>query len=276
MPDRVIPGPVPSDAEIREAVCVHTDKIFDSCKAKECLEDLRVYLTETSQTAVECATGMRSRFAELLYVSSEVTPIQFNRGFFTVDLTFYYRIRGEVSGTAATPAPISGLAVYDKRVLLYGSEGNAKIYRSDESVNELDASLLAAFNTPTAIVEALEPIVLDVKIVDTVAPGGEVEIVSVPEAVAKLFDSPLVFDAGVRRVYVTLGQFSIVRLERDAQLLIPAYDYCIPDKDCIGADSDDPCTLFSRIDFPVDEFFPPDTLSAFPDTYREVLNETVQ
>ena len=30
---------------IREAVCVHTGKITDSCLAKDCIEDLRVYLT---------------------------------------------------------------------------------------------------------------------------------------------------------------------------------------------------------------------------------------
>ena len=36
----------------------------------------------------------------------------------------------------------------------------------------------------------------------------------------------------MRRVYVTLGQFSIVRLERDSQLLIPVYDYCMPEKEC--------------------------------------------
>ena len=276
MPDRVLPGPVESDAQIREAVCVHTDKIFDSCKSKECLEDLRVYLTQESQTAVDTATSIRSRFSELVYVASEVAPVQFNRGFFTVDLHFYYRIRGEVGGNANS-AQIAGLAVYDKRVLLYGSEGNAKIFRSSESIDALDASAVPTYNLPTAVVEALGPIILDVKMVEPGAStGGEVEVVEVPEAIANLFDSPLVFDSDSRRVYVTLGQFSLVRLERDAQLLIPAYDYCIPDKDCVGADSDDPCTLFSRIDFPVDEFFPPDSLSAFPDTYRDVLKETVQ
>lgn len=276
MPDRVIPGPVEQNAEIREAVCVHTDKIFDSCKSKECLEDLRVYLTEASQSAVDNAPGLRSRSAELIYVSSEVTPVQFNRGFFTVDMTFYYRIKCE-AGSGASAVNVNGLAVYDKRVLLYGSEGNAKVFRSDESVSDLDAAQIVRCSMPTAVIEALEPIILDVKMVDSGStPGGEVEIVEVPDSVAALFDGPLVFEADTRRVYVTLGQFSIVRLERDSQLLMPVYDYCVPDKDCVGADSDDPCTLFSRIDFPVDEFFPPDTLSAFPDTYREVLNETNQ
>ena len=65
----------------------------------------------------------------------------------------------------------------------------------------------------------------------------------------------------VRRWFVTIGQFSMVRLERDTQLLIPAYDYYLPDKECPGTSEDDPCALFGRIDFPVDEFFPPDSVA---------------
>ena len=60
-----------------------------------------------------------------------------------------------------------------------------------------------------------------------------------------------------RRLYVTLGQFSIIRLERDTQLLIPAYDYCVPEKECAGGRChDDPCEIFAQIRFPVEEFFP--------------------
>ncbi len=42
------------------------------------------------------------------------------------------------------------------------------------------------------------------------------------------------FDDGARRggIYVTLGQFTLVRLERDTQLLIPVYDYCVPQCQC--------------------------------------------
>ena len=43
MPDRVEPGPMEGSRGIREAVCIHTRKIFDSCKDKDCLEDLRFY-----------------------------------------------------------------------------------------------------------------------------------------------------------------------------------------------------------------------------------------
>ena len=70
----------------------------------------------------------------------------------------------------------------------------------------------------------------------------------------------------VHRLFVTLGQFSIIRMERDTQLLIPAYDYCVPSKDCSLRSGDepgqqDPCEMFQQVQFPVNEFFPPNTIT---------------
>ena len=35
MPEMVVPGPVTEERSIREAVCVHTRKIFDSCREED-------------------------------------------------------------------------------------------------------------------------------------------------------------------------------------------------------------------------------------------------
>ena len=54
--------------------------------------------------------------------------------------------------------------------------------------------------------------------------------------------------------------FSIVQLQRDVQMMIPVYDFCLPDKECTAGScgsTEDPCELFRRIKFPVNEFFPP-------------------
>jgi len=61
-----------------------------------------------------------------------------------------------------------------------------------------------------------------------------------------------------RRLFVTLGQFSIIRLERDAQLVVPVLDYSIPDKECCDNPgcAEDPCEMFSRIPFPTGRFVP--------------------
>ena len=35
MPENVMPGPVCDLGNVREAVCIHTRKIFDSCRDKD-------------------------------------------------------------------------------------------------------------------------------------------------------------------------------------------------------------------------------------------------
>ena len=73
-----------------------------------------------------------------------------------------------------------------------------------------------------------------------------------------MFDEELTFCSDRRRLYVTLGQFSIVRLERDAQLIVPVLDYSIPTKECCDNPgcTEDPCEMFSRIPFPASQFTP--------------------
>ena len=72
MPEVVVPGPVTEERRIREAVCVHTKKIFDSCRDKDCIEDLRVYLTRSSQEAVDRAVSVKAGCAQLLCSDSGI------------------------------------------------------------------------------------------------------------------------------------------------------------------------------------------------------------
>ncbi len=60
-----------------------------------------------------------------------------------------------------------------------------------------------------------------------------------------------------RYLTVALGIFSVVRLVRPAQYLVHATEYCVPDKECISAEDDDPCHLFRSMAFPTEEFCPP-------------------
>ena len=71
-------------------------------------------------------------------------------------------------------------------------------------------------------------------------------------------------------LFRSLGQFSIVRLERDSQLLVPVYDYCMPEKECScgTGGGEDPCGIFRNIGFPVGEFFPPNTVK-LPENYED-------
>ena len=164
MPEKVVPGPVQDNACIREAVCIHTKKIFDSCRDKDCIEDLRFYPTQNSQSAIERAISIKPGTAELLYVYIDVEPVGFNRGFYTVDVRYFYRVTADAFVGAARPVEICGLCVFDKRVILFGSEGNAKIFSSEACFGSLDEQNMRKSNLPTAVVEAVDPIVLSMKL----------------------------------------------------------------------------------------------------------------
>ena len=73
MPEKVLPGPVQPEHCIKEAVCVHTKRVYDSCKDKDCLEDLRVYLTRGSQCIIDKAINAKCHSAELLWVYIDVS-----------------------------------------------------------------------------------------------------------------------------------------------------------------------------------------------------------
>ncbi|MCI2105229.1 MAG: hypothetical protein LKK00_00700 [Intestinimonas sp.] len=263
MPEKVVPGPVQDNACIREAVCIHTMKIFDSCKDKDCIDDLRFYPTKNDQAVVDRAISIRAGTAELLHVYIDVDPAGYHRGFYTVDVRYFYRITADAFVGAPRPVEVSGLAVFDKRVILFGSEGSAKVFTSAGTCDGPDPRKMGRTNLPIAVVEAVDPIVLSMRLVDVCdhCPCDS-DLTEVPPSICACFGSDLCFSNEGRRVYVTLGQFSIIRLERDTQLLIPAYDYCMPDKECTNAGSeDDPCEIFSQVNFPVNEFFPPNELS---------------
>ena len=172
------------------------------------------------------------------------------------------RIAEAVVKACPVPVTVEGLCVFDKRVILFGSEGSAKIFSSDTVLDDLDIPGCRRSNLPTAVVEAVDPIVLDARAEDRCKPCRcDCGLTEIPAFIAQSFDQPLLFDDnGGRRYYVTLGQFSLVRLERDTQLLIPVYDYCIPQTECSGGDQEDPCGLFRSVAFPVNEFFPPNTV----------------
>ncbi len=261
MPEKVVPGPVSEGRSIREAVCIHTKKIFDSCRDKDCIEDLRIYPTRASQEVIDRALSVKARCAELMCAYIDVQPVSFNRGFFTVDVRYFYRITADAFVGAARPVEVCGLAVFDKRAILFGSEGGAKVFSSQ------NGEQFSGSNLPTAHLEAVDPIVLNMKLVDVCdCRPSDCGIMEIPASISEVFGDELTQNGDVRRLYVTLGQFSIIRLERDTHLLMPVYDYCMPEKDCTcgsGCDCvpEDPCEVFRQVNFPVNQFFPPNSIS---------------
>lgn len=136
----------------------------------------------------------------------------------------------------------------------------------------MDEQNIGKTNLPTAVVEAVDPIVLNMKLVDVCeCRPCDCELTEIPPCICACFGCDLCFGNDGKRIYVTLGQFSIIRLERDSQLLMPVYDYCMPEKECTcGGCEDDPCEIFRHVKFPVNEFFPPNSPAPIPETCREL------
>ena len=265
MADKVAAGPVGGANGAREAVCIHTKKIYSSCRDKDCIEDLRFYPTATAQSVLSTAQGLRGGSAELIYTFVDFEPVNFNRGYYTVDMHFFYRITLQALNGSTRYTEIEGLATFDKRVVLFGSESGAKIYSSIPEANAIDAPLNLTANLPTAVVEVVDPMLLCAHFADNCncrCGCDRGTLGGVPAGILAAFDEPIIFDeSAIRRVCISLGQFSTVRLERDTQLLIPVYDYCIPSNECTLAGGDcsceDPCKVFDAVEFPMDDFFPP-------------------
>ena len=107
------------------------------------------------------------------------------------------------------------------------------------------------------MVEVLDPMVLGSRVcpVKVCEPCS----LTIPTDVQAMFGDDLVLGGDKQRLFVTLGQFSIIRLERPAQLIVPVLDYAIPTKECCsdpGGCAEDPCALFDKVPFPADAFAP--------------------
>ncbi len=243
--------------------CITVNKVFDSARDKDCLEDIRVYLCECSQEVVDHATSVRCKGAEVIATDITIDPVPFNKGFYQVLIRYFICVTAEVC-VCGKSYEVKGLSVYDKKVILYGSEKNVSVFKSDPDNNsfcrlpkelhcESDPTL------PGVVVEVATPICLDIKLVERCKSFGNCccNIDSLPEGIKNRFDSPFIDGEGRNELFVSVGIFSVIRMERPVQIVVPASRFCLPDKDSVPAiSSSDPCNVFSRMNFPLDEFYP--------------------
>jgi len=251
------------NADVRDdcsnAVCIDAMRIYDSCSDKDCIKNLRVFFTEDVQAQVETAVNVRLRDAEVVTVTTDLEPVPFNKGFYSVDITFFFSLALDLYQTAGgTPTQVQGTATFNKKVILFGSDGSVKVFTSEYGSDPADSDNLSL---PRVTVQVAKPVALSAKV------GLCSDInrfpCSVPQCVCNCVGGTPTED-GQRCVSVTLGLFSIVQIERNVQLKVKSYDFCIPKKECTNT-TDNPCEVFSRLDFPKDQFFPPnicDTNSA--------------
>ena len=127
MPENGMPGPVCDLSSVRESVCIHTRKIFDSCRDKDCVEDLRFYPTASAMELLSGCQMVRGGTAELLYVYTDVEPVTFNRGFYSIDMRFFYRVTLQVGTGTPRCAGAEGLCEnVPLRIPIQFSDGSSR------------------------------------------------------------------------------------------------------------------------------------------------------
>lgn len=246
----------------RDTVCIETDRVLDSCRDRDCYENARVYLSDYGNEVLAHASAARVRSAEIVNACIGMDPIQFNNGFYAVNIRFFIRATFEVCVGGGRSQELVGLVVLEKRVILYGGESNVSIYRShgeESGFCSCPHPQGGEKNLPTAVVEVVEPVVLGSKILQRASDCchcchcGEEDL---SEEVLRTLDGPLCFDdEGTERfLAVSLGIFSVVRITRRGQYLVPATECAIPEKECCPAEEDDPCHVFRNMPFPIGEF----------------------
>lgn len=240
--------------EISEAVCIDANRVYDSCGDKDCLSDMRVFFTECNQAVINNACSVRIREANVINTTVNLEPVAFHKGFYAVDMTFFFEIVLDAFvSPGSIPNTINGLSIFSKRVILYGSEGNVKVFSSDEKYDGCQCGSSSNRNLPKATVQVAQPMALSACLSEVC--GHCMPSCKIPDCVLRFFGGEIV-PPGSRTVKATIGIFTIVQLERGVQMLIPAYDYCVPKKECVTS-SDNPCEMFSKMEFPTNEFFPP-------------------
>lgn len=221
-----------------EAVPVKVNRVFDSCSDKDCMTGVQVTLTDPIP---ETAIIVKTRCITVSGVCITVEPIPFDKGFYSIDITFTFDVElAAYDQPCGVPTILMGTASVSKNCILYGSETNSRTFSSDGSVIGTAGDCCNTINPPTAIIQAVSPLVLESKIA-TICTGCECG--NTEGCTAE------------RGVLLTIGLFYVVELVRPVTVMVPTYPYTIPKKECTS-ETDSPCEVFDRIKFPVEEFSP--------------------
>lgn len=224
----------------KEVVCIDAMRIFDSCSSQDCLEDVEFSFDCQDQNAINSAEYIKTKCIDVTDVSFAISPVAFNQGFYAVDVTYYFRAQIEVyCSENLPPVVVFGKACFTKKVILFGSDGSTQRFVSTDCcppqqeapVSGCAACCKGIATLPTATANIVPPMCLDTKLVPNCGCSES------------------------KTVLITIGLFAIISLQRAVPVMIPVYDYCVPEKEC-STSSDTPCEMFEKIAFPTSEFFP--------------------
>lgn len=248
------------------ACCIDTYRIYDSCRNQECLENLKILLCEEGQRIVDSASAIRVKSIRVLWTQIQSDEMPFHPGYYQINIRYYFHCVLDCCTGIGTGQDVAGVCVYDKSVILFGGDGNVSVFQSEIPVSSFcpagTEAVHSGTNLPRAVVEVANPVALRLNVLDYDAAQNfgncACTVEQIPETVKKYFSGSFSKASCENKVcFLSLGIFSIVRIERPAQLVVPACDCCIPEE---GREYDlpytDPCSLFLSMDFPVSQFYP--------------------
>ena len=252
---------MPTSSSGRETVAIETNRVLDSCRDRDCFENAKVFLTDFGNEILERTNNVRIKKAEICWTSIRIDPVQFNQGFYSVNIRFYVKLDCEACVGGGRSQEFDGVAVLEKRVILFGSESNVRIFRSNSDSDDYCAEpspCQQSSNVPTAVVEVVDPVVLGCQVMERERPCNCCCCCcDIPEGVSARMSGTLSDRDNQRYLAASLGIFSVIRIVRPAQYLIQATEYNVPDKECVAPQEDDPCSLFHSMAFPTAAFNPP-------------------
>ena len=265
MPENRFPCSSTGSVRDRDMVCIETNRILDSCRDRDCFEDVRVFLTDIGNEIIEHTSSVRVKDSCIAWAYVGIDPVRFNGGFYTVTVRFYIKLTFEACVCAGRVQEFDGVAVVEKSVVLYGGESNVSVFKSDPEANDfctVPEPACGKKNVPTAVVEVVDPIILSARVVELKSDccchccccADDL-----PESVVSRINGVLTDGHGGERVLVvSIGLFSVIRIVRPAQYLISATEYAVPDKECRPDENANPCCVFNSMPFPTHEFSPRD------------------
>jgi hypothetical protein len=257
-----------------EVVPIKAERVFDSCSDKDCLTDIPVTL---DTGVLPCQyTMVKCKNVWVENVNIDIEPLNFNRGFFSVDITYIFRVELCVyEKPTSQPVKIFGTASVSKNCVLYGSDVTTNAFSTNaDYINVVNSCSGDDIKLPTATIQVAKPVILDARIGSyfwgnhhhhhhhhdcgcggcpppppspcTPQPfvGGENQAYQ-----------PEMPNPNTQLVYLTLGVFSVIELSRPVTVLASTYEYTIPTKECHNV-SESPCKAFDKLSFPIDEFSP--------------------
>jgi hypothetical protein len=180
-----------------------------------------VYLTDYGQEIIDRGSAVRAKCAGVIWSHIDIDTVPFNRGFYQLTIKIYVKIISEACISQGNIQEIDGIAVVEKKVILFGSEGNVSIFKSAGGCSGFCSSVNSGHyqsmsnNLPIAVLETVDPIILNSKIVEPKNCGSCCVNCcccadELPKGVASSLSGNICDRDDSNKLTVTLGLFSVV------------------------------------------------------------------